>query len=129
MQQARKLSNANRLISPPQPIGNPAITPQPGHKLKKAKLFLILMFCFMLSLAVVAQYSALVIFNYRLSSTRAELAEMMEASRVLELEVAQLSSVGRIELIARDDLGMVDPEINQLIVLTAGRGEVNRLGE
>lgn len=129
MQQARKLSNANRLISPPQPIRNPAITPQPGRKLKKAKLFLILMFCFMLSLAVVAQYSTLVILNYRLSSTRAELAEIMEASRVLELEVAQLSSVGRIELIARDDLGMVDPEINQLIVLTAGRGEVNRLGE
>jgi len=129
MQQARKLSNTNRLISPAQPTRSPGVRPQPGHKLRKAKLFLILVSCFVLSLAVVAQYSSLVILNYRLSSARTELAEMKEASRMLELEAAQLSSVSRIEQIARGDLGMVDPQVSQMIVLTAGLGEVNRLGE
>jgi len=129
MQQARKLSNTNRLISPAQPTRSPGVRPQPGQKLRKVKLVLILASCFVLSLAVVAQYSSLVILNYRLSSIRTELAQLKEASRVLELEVAQLSSVSRIEQIARGELGMVDPQVSQMIVLTAGLGEVNRLGE
>ncbi len=129
MQQARKLSNPNRFVTMPQPAGSPGLYPQPGSKLRKVKLSLILISCFILSLAVVAQYSSLVMLNYRLSSTRTELAEMTEVSRALELEVAHLSSVGRIEQIARDELGMVDPEMSQLIVLTAERRERNRLGE
>ncbi|MGM0688254.1 MAG: cell division protein FtsL [Bacillota bacterium] len=123
------MSHTNRLISPAQPTRSPGVRPQPGHKLRKAKLALILASCFVLSLAVVAQYSSLVILNYRLSSVRTELAQLKEASRVLELEVAQLSSVSRIEEIARGELGMVDPQVSQMIVLTAGLGEVNRLGE
>lgn len=129
MQQARQLSHTNRLVAPAQPTRSPGVRPQPGHKLRKAKLVLILAICFVLSLAVVAQYSSLVILNYRLSSIRTELAQLKEASRVLELEVAQLSSVSRIEQIARGELGMVDPQVSQMIVLTAGLGEVSRLGE
>jgi cell division protein FtsL len=71
----------------------------------------------------------LVITNYRLSNTRAELAVVKETSRILELEAAQLGTIGRIEQIAKVDLGMVEPEIGQLRILTAHQGEGNRLGE
>ena len=83
----------------------------------------------MLSLVVVAQYSSLVILNYRLSNARVELAEIKEASRTLELEASQLSTIGRIEQIAREELGMIEPEIGQLRVLAARQGDSNQLGE
>lgn len=83
----------------------------------------------MFSIVVVAQYSSLVMINYRLGNARSELAEIKEASRILELEVAKLSTIGRIEKIARADLGMVEPEISQLRILTARQGDGNRLGE
>jgi cell division protein FtsL len=129
MQQARQLSAENRLISPVQPIRRPGLTTQPGSRLKKAKLLFLMIFCFMLCIVVVAQYSSLVIINYRLGSIRSELMEVKEASHILELEASQLSTIGRIEVIARVDLGMVEPEIGQLRILTAHQGEGNRLGE
>jgi cell division protein FtsL len=106
-----------------------AVRPEPGRRAKKVKLFLIITLCFLLSLVVVAQYSSLVIANYRLSSLRTELGAIQDTSRQLELEVARLSAVGRIDQIARDELGMVDPELDQLRIITAGRDLGNRLGE
>ncbi len=129
MQQARQLSVKERVIRPVQPSGSPAIRPEPGRKSKKVKLFIVLSLCFLLSLAVIAQYSSLVIVNYRLSAARTELASLQETARVLELEVARLSAIGRIEEIARGELGMVDPELTQLRVLTAGLNGERRLGE
>ncbi len=128
MQHARKLSHLNRpAVS--QPVGNPVARPHPGSRLKKVKLSLILLTCFMLSIAVVAQYSSMVVMNYHLSSARVELAEVSEVTRALELEAAQLGSIGRIEQIARNELGMVEPEVNQLRVITANRDIVSRQGE
>ena len=129
MQQARQLSAGNRLTSPAQPIRYPGSHAQPGSRLKKAKLLFVMTLCFILSIVVVAQYSYLVITNYRLGSIRSELMEAKEVSHILELEAAQLSTIGRIEVIARVDLGMVEPEIGQLRILTAHQGEGNRLGE
>lgn len=128
MQHARKLSHMNR-PAVPQPGGSPVTRPQPGDRLKKVKFLLILLTCFMLSIAVIAQYSSMVVLNYHLSSARAELADVREAARVLELEAAQLGSIGRIEQIARSELGMVEPEASQLRVITANRDIANRQGE
>ncbi len=129
MQQARQLSTAGRIIAPRYPEGKPYSRPEPGRKAKKFKLLLIMTLCFLLALAVVAQYSTLVIANYRLGEARTELVSLQEASRLLELEVARLSSVGRIDQIARNELGMVEPEIGQLRIITAGLNHDNRLGE
>jgi len=129
MQQARQISSKARVVNPVQPSRTPVIRPEPGRKSKKVKLVIVFSLCFLLSLAVIAQYSSLVILNYRLSAARAELASIQEASRILELEVASLSSVGRIEQIARDELGMIDPELAQMRVLTAGLSGGSRLGE
>jgi cell division protein FtsL len=130
MQQARQLSLSGRVISPPSHLSKGvAVRPEPGRRAKKVKLLFVIALCFLLSLVVVAQYSSLVIANYRLSSVRSELAAIQDTSRQLELEVARLSSVGRIDQIARDELGMIDPELEQLRIITAGRDLDNRLGE
>ena len=129
MQQARHLSTGHGYVPHVQPNRGRVVIPQPGHRLRKFKLLLVLITCFLLSLTIVAQYSSLVIMNYRLSNNRVELAAMKEAVRVLELEAAELSSIGRIETIAREELGMVEPQLNQLRVLTASQGTGNRLGE
>ncbi len=123
MQQARILSTAKRPIPSVQPGKNPVAGPQPGHRLKKAKLVMILLTCFMLSLVVVAQYSSLVVLNYRLSSARNELLAANEITRTLELEAAKLGSIGRVEQIAREELGMVEPDTEQLVVIKTSRGE------
>ena len=129
MQQARQLSTGYGYEPHVHPNRGRVIIPQPGQRLRKFKLLLVVITCFLLSLTVVAQYSSLVIMNYRLSDNQVELAAMKETTRVLELEVAELSSIGRIETIAREELGMIEPQLNQLRVLTASQGTGNRLGE
>lgn len=129
MQQARKYSEHNLNLSPARPVKYPRPGQRTDSRLKKVKLVSIFITCFILGIVVVAQYSSLVIINYRLGNMRAELAGVTEASRILELEVAQLSTIGRIEQIAKVDLGMVEPHIGQLRILTAHQGEGSRLGE
>ena len=129
MQQAKQLYPAGRPVSPAYPSGIPATRVEPGRRGRKVKLFCIVTIIFLLSLVTVAQYSSLVILNYRISSVRTELSAVLDSSRTLELQVARLSAVGRIDQIAREELGMVDPEIEQLRVLTVGKAGDNRLGE
>ncbi len=129
MQQARDYSAKNRMIPPAQPAGKPHSRPEPERLFKKVKLLSIMIGCFALSLVVVAQYSSLVVFNYRMSSARTELSALKEETRSLELEAAQLGSISRIERIAREELGLVDPEVGQLKVITAERDNINRPGE
>ncbi|MDW7738701.1 MAG: cell division protein FtsL [Bacillota bacterium] len=129
MQHARQLSTGIRTVSPAKQTRDPVIRSQSGRRIKKVKLTLILLTCFLLSLVVVAQYSSLVILNYRLSTARTELSAIQQATKLLEYEVAQLSSIARIEQIAKEELGMVEPEIDQLRVVAASQGEGIRLGE
>jgi len=129
MQQARQLYPVGRPVSPAYPSGMPSARTNPGRRVKKVKLFFIVTIIFLLSLVTVAQYSTLVILNYRLSSVRTELSAVLDSSRTLELEAARLSAVGRIDQIAREELGMVDPEIEQLKVLTVSQFGDNSLGE
>ncbi len=129
MQQAREYSAKTRVISPAQPAGEPHFRPQPERRLKKVKLLSIMIGCFVLSLVVVAQYSSLVVLNYRMSNARTELSALKEENRSLELEAARLGSISRIEKVAREELGLVDPEVGQLKVITAERDNINRPGE
>ena len=121
MQQARKIPHVNRVPSPAQPGGAPGVSSQPGKRLKKAKLLGIMAACFILSLVVVAQYSSLVVLNYQLSSARSELNSVRESSRTTEIEAARLGSLDRIESIAREELGMVEPGMEQLNTISASQ--------
>lgn len=117
MQQARKMSTANRPVRPVQPTREYLPGTQRVRRLKKAKLITIALTCFILGLVVIAQYSSLVILNYRLSSVRSDLARSEESARALELEAAQLGAVSRIDQLAREELGMVEPEGDQVQVI------------
>lgn len=88
---------------------------------KKATLLFMVAACFMLGLAVIAQYSSIVSLNYQLSRCEMRLGELTEEYRALELEAASLSSLSRIDEIARNELGMREPDLSQIRILTADR--------
>ncbi len=123
------MSKTYRPVAPPQPTREYVPGAQQARRLRKVKLLLIALTCFMLSLVVVAQYSSLVIMNYRLGSVRSELAEARESVGSLELEAARLGSISRIDEIAREELGMVEPEAGQLQVISASQRERYQPGE
>lgn len=123
MLQAGNVAVRERQPLPPGRIAAPAPrararTFAPG---KKGVLVLILACCFLLGLAIIAQYSSMVTLQYRLGHAEARLAELRDDYRQLELEAARLGSLARIELMARSELGMREPESDQLKVLTASR--------
>ncbi|NLA04893.1 MAG: cell division protein FtsL [Firmicutes bacterium] len=129
MLEARKLS--------PLPVPEPPRSADRGPRAKagprrsglKSIPFLLLLGCFLFGLVITAQYSSMVSLNYRLSRAETRLEELDEEYRQLEQQAAQLSSLSRIESIARAELGMCDPESGQLIVMTAGREEGSPVGE
>ncbi|HSW35938.1 MAG TPA: hypothetical protein VLH18_04960 [Candidatus Limnocylindrales bacterium] len=87
------------------------------------QLLFIAITCFTLSLMVIAQYSYLVVLNQRISRVRAFVEEIQETSLVLEREAAELSSISRIDFLARHELGMIEPAVNQFRVLAANQGD------
>jgi cell division protein FtsL len=121
MQPARKLSVQNSYGIKKHPARHLSYYPDPERRTKKIKLFSLGLACFLLSLTVVAQYSSLVLTNYRISAVRTELAARQETTRQLELEVSKLSAVSLIEEIAKTELGMVEPELSQLRIISTGR--------
>ncbi len=96
---------------------------------RKIQLLVIFFTCFILCLIVIGQYSSLVITNYRLNNIKNELQESRMAVRSLEIEAAALGSINRISVIAQDKLGMAEPSLEQLRVLTVAQGENSRQGE
>jgi len=129
MQAARKLAPQQFRGMQNRPYRHPVFQQDPLRRVKRFKLVTLCLSCFLLSLVVVAQYSSLVMTNYRISSAQKELAAIQDSTRQLELEVAKLSSVGVIEEIARTELGMVEPELAQLRIITAGRVLSTSVGE
>jgi cell division protein FtsL len=90
---------------------------------------ILLLGCFFFGLVVIAQYSSIVTLNYRLYQAETRIKELDEEYRQLEQQAARLSSLSRIETIARTELGMREPESGQLMVMTAGREESSSPGE
>lgn len=91
--------------------------------------FLLLAGCFLFCLVIIAQYSSMVTLHYRLGQAETRMETLQEEYRQLEQEAAGLSSLARIEVIARSELGMREPENGQLRVLTASRGNDAAVGE
>ncbi len=100
----------------------PAAAPRPwiGETLK---LWLIVAVCFLLGLIVIAQYSETVSLYYEISCCQDRLAELEEEYRQMELEAAGLAALNRIETVAREELGMREPDLSQVRVLTAHQGD------
>ncbi|HOA35156.1 MAG TPA: cell division protein FtsL [Bacillota bacterium] len=85
--------------------------------------------CFLLGLVIIAQYSSMVSLHYRIARAEDRMNTLQEEYRQLEQEAARLSSLARIEMIARSELGMQEPEKGQVRILTAGRGSGSAAGE
>lgn len=83
------------------------------------KLWLIAIVCFLLGLVVIAQYSHTISLGYEISRCQDRLDALDEAYRQMELEAAKLASLKRIETVAREELGMQDPDAGQVRALTA----------
>lgn len=121
MIQARKLSPVLPAPQEQRRIA-PSSSPRPYHK-GKVKLIFIGVSCFLLCLAVVAQYSRITSLHYELSGLDSRLSHLDEEYHELELEAASLASLSRIEAVARGELGMSEPESGQLRLLTADQAD------
>ncbi len=120
MLHTRNITAGGSYTQPAARVSLPVDRPRTRISWKKAALFLVAVACFLLSLLTIAQYSYTVSLNYQLSRSENTLNRLHEDYRALELNAAHLSSLSRVETIAREELGMREPEKSQLKVLTAG---------
>lgn len=133
MLQARKIAAAPRPA--PAPASHDHHAGVELHKKRRsprvlgARTFLLLAGCFLFSLVIIAQYSSMVTLHYRLGRAESRMEALQEEYRQLEQEAARLSSLARIETIARSELGMREPEPSQVRVLTASRDNGSAIGE
>ncbi|MFQ5508514.1 MAG: cell division protein FtsL [Leptospirillia bacterium] len=67
------------------------------------------------TLAYLWQHMMMVDLGYRIEKTRTELSHLRHKRGELLLEVARLSSLDRVERIARERLGMTEPEPVQMV--------------
>lgn len=81
---------------------------------------LVLLLAF-LAVIVIAHYTQVIGISYQASSALREINELQEEQRRLRLEVTELSSIERIEAIARDELGLIYPSDHDHIYLTYKR--------
>jgi cell division protein FtsL len=88
---------------------------------KKATLLLMAAVCFVLGIVIIGQYSSIVSMHFQLSRNEIRLGELAEEYKSLELEAASLSTLSRIDYIARVELGMREPDSSQIRVLTASQ--------
>jgi cell division protein FtsL len=112
----------------PQHIPEHYLSPQkkslPRHK-RQSKEHII--FCLMLVLVLAAvvllitQYSQTVFASYRINKLERKIQLLNEEQNRLEVEVAKLGSLERIERVAVEELGLQYPDLNQLRLLEARR--------
>lgn len=131
MLQARNTAIAYRSDAVPdfRPSGKQLEEKQLRSGRSKSLPFLLLIGCFIFALVVIAQYCSMVTLHYRLGRAESRLEALQEEYHQLELETAKLGSLARIEMVARSELGMREPESGQLRVLTATRESGPAAGE
>ena len=74
-----------------------------------------------LAVSIVAHYTLIVGASYQAGSLQREVASLKEEQHHLQLEVARLGSLERLEAIAKNELGLVYPDAEQHIFLTLKR--------
>lgn len=97
-----------------------ALTPRKEHKInvKKAKrraygfhkfCGLMLMGAFVLGICLLAEHALVISKGYNINIIKKEIASLKTANERLELSMAQLKSLNRVENIAITKLGMIEP--------------------
>ena len=124
MLEARELMlqpQRERRYSPELPGGREQ--PKRGLQAKTRKLLLLMVIaCFVLGLAALIQYSRTVGASREIYRTENRIEQIREGNQALEQEIARLSSVARIERIAREEIEMSRPESSQMYLLSRETG-------
>ena len=89
---------------------------------RKAAVYAIIILCVILSVLVITFYSKVVTTQYQISETEAKIEALMQEQQDLELKVARLNCLERIEGIARTQLGMI--EERELEIQTVSHEEI-----
>ncbi|MCR4430050.1 MAG: cell division protein FtsL [Tepidanaerobacteraceae bacterium] len=87
------------------------------HSYKKGRLILALGIIAIIAIIILSRYSMITESQYRIGKMKTELADLNAQNERLRVEAASLSSVARIEDIARNKLNMKAPESRQIIYL------------
>lgn len=110
---------AKQLFETPEFI--PEAPPSPRVKVKKAnplKQKMVIVSCvivaFVVALLFAATHTKLTMNGARINQLKTEISSLQNTNERLKLEIATLNSPGRIETIAMDELGMVQPEITTI---------------
>ncbi|HHY05194.1 MAG TPA: hypothetical protein GX534_08420 [Thermoanaerobacterales bacterium] len=84
---------------------------------KKGRYIVFLAIIALLSVFLLARFSAITVRQYRLEKIKAEVKNINSQNERLKVEVANLKSVARIEDIAKNKLNMIEPENVQIVYL------------
>ncbi|MGI5875243.1 MAG: cell division protein FtsL [Dethiobacteria bacterium] len=86
-------------------------------------LFCGLILCLIIiGVSLISQYSRVLAVNYKIHRVSREISQLREEQEHLLIEVKRLSSLERIEEIAKNDLGLQYPEEKQWLFISA-RGD------
>lgn len=84
-----------------------------------------ILFCFGFGLFYIYKHSQVAAIGYEIESTKHNIAVLQRENKRLELQVAELQGLDRVEEVARVKLGMVKPENVMLAALPAEADKVS----
>ena len=74
---------------------------------------LLLISLLLVSVGLISQYGRIIATKLQIHGISKEISELMDEKEYLQIEVKRLSSLERIEMIAKEDLGLQYPENRQ----------------
>ncbi|WHE08424.1 cell division protein FtsL [Thermoanaerobacterium thermosaccharolyticum] len=90
-------------------------------KNKKLKNLMLIVFIGFLSLTVLFRYALIYQKSVALSKMEAKVSEIENLNQQLEVKIASMKDLQRIENIAKNQLGMVEPEKGQIVYMSVGK--------
>ncbi len=118
-QQYRHNSHGKRYTTVPPTRSRQA--KERGGARARLPLFLFLLICFVLSVASVAQYCKTVTINFEIVKAQEEIERLADERKELELEIASLKSLERIEGIARAGLELEEAQKIKIYTVAQNR--------
>ncbi len=83
----------------------------------KFKTVLLIVIGFLLGLTVILRYAYIVESKYKLESMKKELVKIERENQILKVQLTELKSLDRIESIAKSELGMIEPNLDDIIFI------------
>lgn len=91
------------------------------RKNKKLKNLILILFVGFLSFTVLFRYALIYQKSVALSNKEAKVSEIEKLNQQLKVKIASMTDLQRIEDIAKNKLGMVEPEKGQIVYMNIGK--------